>query len=212
MNIKKIHKQLILIECNDKILIDDESIIFDGGANKGDFIKALHKEGINPIIYAYEPNLKLYYELIKNYESKKVHINKKALNNKVGKTILYIDKNNQSSSTMEGKVGNNYLEDKYQVKSTTIEEEMRLHRLDRIDLLKLNIEGGELVIMENIPDSIYKKINQITIQFHPNKGIENFDMDKVYELEKFILRKGYKFIKKYKHMGRLFVREEILNG
>ncbi len=41
-------------------------------------------------------------------------------------------------------------------------------RLDRIDMLKLDIEGAEYELIEASPTEILRKINVIALEYHPN--------------------------------------------
>ena len=43
---------------------------------------------------------------------------------------------------------------------------MESFELEKVDVLKLDIEGAELDVLESIPDSLLRKIDQITVEFH----------------------------------------------
>lgn len=49
----------------------------------------------------------------------------------------------------------------------TIESMMRELNLDKIDFLKMNIEGSEEGVFANIPDTVLQKIDKIAVSVHP---------------------------------------------
>ncbi|MEB3192341.1 MAG: FkbM family methyltransferase [Snowella sp.] len=56
-----------------------------------------------------------------------------------------------------------------QVNSITISEFLKKHNINKIDLLKLDIEGAEFEVLNSIDDSLLLTIKQITIEFHDFK-------------------------------------------
>jgi len=53
-----------------------------------------------------------------------------------------------------------------QVPSRSIESFVREHNLGKIDLLKIDIEGWEVPVLETIPEEVANRIAQITCEFH----------------------------------------------
>lgn len=45
------------------------------------------------------------------------------------------------------------------------------HDLDRIDILKLDIEGAEIEVLDATPDRLLRSIRQISIEFHDFNGV-----------------------------------------
>lgn len=62
----------------------------------------------------------------------------------------------------------NYFEDpiEHQIDRITVQEIMENYDLEKIDILKMDIEGSEYEILETIPDVVFDKIDQITVEFH----------------------------------------------
>jgi len=52
------------------------------------------------------------------------------------------------------------------VPCTTLEAHCKLKQIEHIGLLKLDIEGAELDVLENASPDFLKKIDQITVEFH----------------------------------------------
>jgi FkbM family methyltransferase len=53
---------------------------------------------------------------------------------------------------------------------TTLSEVVRSHRIDEIDLLKVNVEKAERDVLDGIDDSTWPKIRQLTVQLHDLDG------------------------------------------
>lgn len=54
----------------------------------------------------------------------------------------------------------------HQIETITLETLCKENDIDFIDILKIDVEGAEYAILENISDSILSKIGQITVEFH----------------------------------------------
>jgi FkbM family methyltransferase len=52
------------------------------------------------------------------------------------------------------------------VMCTTLESHCKYHKIEHINLLKLDIEGSELDVLENTASNFLANIDQITIEFH----------------------------------------------
>ena len=52
------------------------------------------------------------------------------------------------------------------IDNITLNEIIRIHDLEKIDILKIDIEGAEYDILENIDPELFKIIDQITVEFH----------------------------------------------
>jgi FkbM family methyltransferase len=52
------------------------------------------------------------------------------------------------------------------VRSVTLPTFLKINNLDRVDLLKADIEGAEVDMFEHTPDELLEKVDQITIEFH----------------------------------------------
>ena len=129
--------------------LNENSIVFDGGGHRALFSKEIIKE-FNANLYIYEPNTKVYDRLKELYGSnEKVKIINKALYSSVGDKTLYICGRCSIGSSLYESNNDNHI-DKYKVETTTIETEMKRFNLERIDFLKLNVEGSEYEIINNI--------------------------------------------------------------
>lgn len=52
------------------------------------------------------------------------------------------------------------------VETVTLPSFLKANGIDRIDLLKLDIEGMEMEVLETLPETVLEKISQITVELH----------------------------------------------
>jgi FkbM family methyltransferase len=52
-----------------------------------------------------------------------------------------------------------------------LETFLRENRLDVIDLLKVDIEGAEVLLFDSVSDETFKRIGQIAVEFHEPQGL-----------------------------------------
>lgn len=82
-------------------------------------------------------------------------------------------------------------------------------KIDRVSILKINIEGSEYSFLESLDDSDFSKINQIVVSFHDwlNGDFSNLTKSSIKLLEE----KGFVGISTYFPFGwYLFVKKEFI--
>lgn len=136
--------------------LDENSIILDLGGNKGEFAKKISND-FNCKVFTFEPVQELF-ESIKETELVKKF--KKAVVPKSGE-LVEINLSDDKCATAYGKTGK-----VIQAESITIEEILNNEGIASVSLLKIDIEGSEVSILENIKPEILKKIDQVTVEFH----------------------------------------------
>jgi FkbM family methyltransferase len=136
-----------------------ESVVVDAGGYHGNWSQEiLDKYGSR--IFILEP-LQNYYSGIKEKfkNEKRVSIFNYGLSSKSGEASISLD---EDSSSLY-KLGKSYT--KIQVK--TIDQFIREAEITQIDLFKINIEGAEYELLEDIMEKkIHNFIENIQIQFH----------------------------------------------
>lgn len=188
-------------------IINDDSIIFDCGANVGAYIDAFRKYS-NPTIYAYEPNKELYKLLRYKYNDiNKIHIINKAISSKVGEEMFYLDIGDNEGSSLESSKSS-VSDNGYMVDTTTIDNEMDKLYLDRIDVLKLNIEGSEIKVLDSIKMKTLNNILQIPTAFHIGKGIYP-DSEKG-RISNYMEEQKFKLVKYHWMKHVLFINEKLI--
>jgi FkbM family methyltransferase len=187
--------------------ININSYIIDLGANKGDFAKYfLDTYGCN--IYCVEPNINLLNSTPTNIRNK---IDNYVISNQNGKCSFHISQNSEASSiykNISNKFGNSQA---VEVPSITLSSYLEQKNIDIIEILKIDIEGGEIDLLNYLPDRVLNSINQITVEFHDFIFPEQADLVKkiVFYLE----RKGF-FVFKCHHYDNsdiLFINQKMMS-
>jgi FkbM family methyltransferase len=141
--------------------LDKSSIFIDVGGHLGNFSYDIHKK-YECSIYAFEPLKDNFDKMSKNLSMfpKIICINS-ALSNFDGET--HISSLGASSSLFDRKEGGANTKISVKAFSTFVGEE----GLEVIDLVKMNIEGSEYELLDEIIDSgCISKIKHLQIQFH----------------------------------------------
>jgi FkbM family methyltransferase len=145
--------------------------IVDVGANVGVFTEYLIQNEITEKIIAVECDSKALKDLKNNFKREyRVEIIPKALNSTNDPITFYQSEENPiiSSAIHPDQLKNHNAgikgSDKVIVDTITIKD--IIDKLGNIDLLKIDIEGGEYEIIKNIDPSLFKNINNFLIECH----------------------------------------------
>lgn len=75
--------------------------------------------------------------------------------------------------------------ERHRARLATLSEVVREHRVERIDLLKVDVEGSELGVLEGIDDATWPRIGQVVLEGHNVNGrqgaIESLLADRGFE-------------------------------
>jgi len=145
--------------------------VVDVGANVGVFSEYLIQKDHTEKIVAVECDPKALYDLTRNFKREyRVEIEPKALYHENTKISFYHSEENPVISStiapdklvnhMAGVKGNDVTE----VETITIKD--LVNKLGCIDLLKIDIEGGEYGVMDNLDIELFKSINNFLIECH----------------------------------------------
>jgi FkbM family methyltransferase len=173
------------------IFLKKDSVIIDCGGFDGEFTDQILKKKFKKI-YIYEPDLNYYNKLTKKYSHKaNIKVLNLALHTQNKKIIL--SNNLNASSIMEKSVNGS------QVKAVCVKDEFK--KYNKIDLLKLNIEGAEYGVLDLIfRYNIDNKINSFLIQFHKEYDESEIKRNKILRH----LSKKYKTVFSYKYIWELY--------
>jgi FkbM family methyltransferase len=139
-------------------------MVLDIGANKGEFLSHILKSNSNVKVIAIEPNKLICMdslEKLKIYYKDRLHIEYKALSKKSGKKLLY------GANLMNGQLGSllpinrasqgwsmhNEIMDSNKsqniiVEVSSVEKFIKNSKISRIDLLKIDTQGTDLLILK----------------------------------------------------------------
>jgi FkbM family methyltransferase len=151
------------------ILVDPlrgkKPIVFDCGSNAGEFAGWVKRE-FGARVYGYEPDPRLFKKLTheRNDDAQNPEISffQKAIAGREGTARLHLG-NSQCSSLYYPENAGVQTE---LVTLSTLEAEMSRLGVESIDLLKLDIEGAELDVLQTTPAAVLRRISQITTEFH----------------------------------------------
>lgn len=141
--------------------LDNQSIVFDVGGYMGDFASDIFSRYLCKI-FLFEP-VKEYYEFAQNRFINNNSITILPYGAGINNSTIDISKAGASSSLYKSK-GNSYYETVTIKNIIEIFEELKI---SNIDLMKINIEGGEYELLDLLIDSGWvQRISNIQIQFH----------------------------------------------
>ena len=138
--------------------IDKNSKIFDIGGYEGDWSNSIYSR-YGSIIYIFEPIKKNYDFICNRFKNTDcINIYNYALSNK----------NEFSDITLYDASSSFYITDgiKEKIEIRNINDIIDDLKIDKIDIMKINIEGSEYDLLEAISDDNINKVNNFQIQFH----------------------------------------------
>lgn len=149
-------------------IFEDDLVIIDLGANIGVF--AVLARSINPKgkIYCVEPFPQNFFRLkntIKNNDLEdNIFLRECAISSVNGEVIFDSDPDIPSHSRRISQSSD--ISQKAMVSSYTLESFLTKESLDRVDFIKMDIEGAEYDLILNTDSSILKKVNRFAIEYH----------------------------------------------
>jgi FkbM family methyltransferase len=147
--------------------LDCDSVVFDLGGYEGDFTDAIFRRyGCN--IYVFEPVISFYNKIDRRFAgNEKIKVFNFGLSD--SDKLLEINLDADGSSIF--KVGNN----KEVINLKDICSFIRSENLNKVDLMKINIEGGEFEVLPAlITSNAIEIFKNIQVQFHDFiEGAEN---------------------------------------
>lgn len=141
--------------------LDERSIVFDVGGYKGQWASDIFSK-YQPKIFIFEP-VPEYAENIKNRfcKNKKIEVLDFGLGGTERETIISVQKDGSSIYT------NSPGSESEQIRIMSGSEFIFSRSFDKIDLMKINIEGGEYELLNDLIETgAITKIENIQVQFH----------------------------------------------
>jgi len=141
--------------------LQEDSVVFDLGGYKGDFAAAIH-ERYKCKVFLFEPVLAFYQVCANRFKGNpKIACFHFGLSSAEGE--FYISDEDNASSLVNGKA----VESGEKVKVRKMTDFMKAEGIGKIDLLKINIEGGEYDVLPCLIDAgKMGDIRFLQVQFH----------------------------------------------
>jgi FkbM family methyltransferase len=158
---------------------NNKAVFFDVGSNKGEYTYIAEKFLLKENIHAFEPNPNLYFKL--KHIFKKSKINNFALSNINGEADLKVPFLNNIEDDSLGTLNINAKEKNethakfFKIKTQTLDRYCFNQNVHRIDCIKIDVEGLELLVLEGAKQSI--KVHQpiliieIEKRHHENRSV-----------------------------------------
>ncbi len=180
------YREMFLQNKYDCYELDKMETVFDVGANSGLFSLLAINKGAKKV-YAFEPNQESLINLNCLVKDLNVEVIDKAIYTKDEDLTFYIDPSNTTiGSISEDHIKNNGSEVKQiTVPAVSLKTFFDQNNIERLSLLKMDIEGAEYDIIENLEDEIFEKIDNLLIEFHDNEG------ERVEKLIQTLVKKGF---------------------
>jgi len=145
-------------------------IIFDVGANIGDWTASANFAGVNSTIYSFEPIPKLFESLNHRFKNNPlIKINPFAISNIKGKTNFdYYPDNSGLSGIHNRQILNDlgFTKINFDVDLITLDEFCLMSKIESIDFLKIDTEGNEYFVLLGAKDLLSNsKIRYIQFEY-----------------------------------------------
>lgn len=172
-----------------------DDVIYDVGANKGDYALATAKNR-STTVYAFEPNPLVFEQLVKNLRlnpTDNVIAKNVGLSNDIGQLDFYVSSEPTMGSFHRSHAteGDAEVTDVLTVDITTIDSFVEDHRPP--DHVKIDVEGHEIAVLEGARKTIESHKPVIYLEVHDETVLENSLVDE-------ILEQGYTMKEKGKHV------------
>lgn len=144
--------------------VEKDDIVLDVGANIGIFERYAKILGAKKV-YCFEPEPGNFECLKKNVANNTVCENI-IIDEYIGYSTLYLDDTSGGHSVINNNINNTKTGETFAVECITINKIIEKYNIDKIDFMKVDVEGAELKVFSGVSDDNLKKINKIAMEYH----------------------------------------------
>jgi FkbM family methyltransferase len=202
-------------------LLERKATIFDVGAHSGNYATMLSEVFPTAEIHAFEPSRATFETLSERVSSlPTVTPHNLAFGDHEGSVVLYSDRAGSGLASLHDRRLGHFgveLVHQEQVRITTIDAFCRQQSIDRIEFLKLDVEGHELAVLQGAADLIGRDaVDAIQFEFGGcNIDSKSYFQDFFYELDPTysimrITRCGLIPVAEYSELDEVFVTTNYL--
>lgn len=152
--------------CLPDFQIQPDDVIVDIGANIGCFSLLASNRAKFGKVYSYEPGTENFLYLKRNLKLNNIancFAYQNCISSTSGKKKLFLEPGGNNSLYQNKK--NDF---SIEVEGMTLQDIIFQNNIEKIDFLKMDIEGGEYEVLFNTPVEILKKIKRIALEYHHN--------------------------------------------
>lgn len=154
-----------------KYLVTGKKIVFDIGANVGDFTQEILIANPEAIIHCFEPSIKTFEKLKERFgNNERVILNNVAVGDFLGEMPLFDSgSGTEHASLIDGLMEGAYKKESncHVVKVVTLDDYIARHGMAYIDFLKIDVEGFEYQVIKGAQFALNKKmIRKILFEFN----------------------------------------------
>ena len=160
------YKQMFLEGIYDAFDMDNLTTVLDVGANVGMFTNYISLRNAKTV-HAIEPTQKAFEQLQKQFPYQHgIKLHKIGLDASTGQKTLYTNNENSTISSFLHKTSNDISEET--IDMYTLPAFYRKNNIERVDLIKMDIEGMEYGIFDSMSDSDIKLCDRYLVEYHLN--------------------------------------------
>lgn len=169
-------------------MLPKKCTFIDVGANCGLFtLNAANIGGVNSVVYAFEPQPRLVEALNMSKTVngfKQISIFNIALGNKVGNVTFFIPKlSSGSGSLLKSHANKKNCSNVITVEMSTLDKSLQSQELHKIDLLKIDVEGYELNVIQGARKILTSYHPFIWLEMNPGtQELAGVDQESIYQI------------------------------
>jgi FkbM family methyltransferase len=142
-----------------------DSVVLDLGANSGRFARAI-VEDLGCRCLAVEPSPETFERIP---QSDRIARFRLAISERPGTLEFNVHRHSLSSSLLA--VSPEDATDRIRVEAIDLTGFIREHARGQVDLIKMDIEGAEVAVLDSLSDDLLRGIKQLSVEFHDFCGI-----------------------------------------
>lgn len=158
--------------------------VVDVGANVGMWIEYIKNISTVEKIYAIEPNKVALDILKKSFND--IDIIEAALHNSDEQISFYTDNQNSTISSIDN---HSNFSEKHEVQGISIKTFLKNNNIEKIDLIKIDIESAEYDLVSSFDNDDFSKIDNMLIEYH---FLGDRTIEDVFDLMTCLQQNGYK--------------------
>lgn len=147
--------------------------VIDIGANLGYYTAlASHCVGNQGLIIAFEPEPNFFKLLSKNISRnnlKNVKLFEMAIADKNGISELHLSDENKGHNSL---ISSEELKTSVNVKTTTLDKFLASQKIIKVDMMKMDIEGAEILAIEGMKNTLIKHMPLLFLEFSPHSIVK----------------------------------------